>query len=70
MKNKKKPKKILYENRFKKILFNENEKYIKIIIKKLMKQIRIGIIGWGPVSRYCHHKAIKKNPDIELSCDM
>ena len=31
-----------------------------------MKKIHIGIIGWGPVSRYCHYKAIKKNPDLEL----
>ena len=35
-----------------------------------MKKIQVGIIGWGPVSRYCHHKAIKQIPNLNPSCDM
>ena len=31
-----------------------------------MKKIQVGIIGWGPVSRYCHLKAIKQIPNLNL----
>lgn len=31
-----------------------------------MKKIQVGIIGWGPVSRYCHIKVIKQIPNLNL----
>ena len=39
------------------------KKILKNYYKSLMKKIQIGIIGWGPVSRYRHFKAINQIPN-------